>query len=205
MKWFRVVCDTRSGHPNVHTLNEFSDHLRATLDDDLMFGSCIHPPQMPPQRAQIKAVRAVEKRMGVTFSSEYREFLHTYGAAIVMAREAVWPRPTNETVVAWEFAYGLSFFGTGGQTDEDIDIEVAHERLLRDSEGTLPFPLYPILETIVPDGELICLDNAGFAFEWNPVFPGRPDPLGQTYFECLAARVSELAERKREMVTKRSA
>ncbi len=185
----------------MHTLKEFMNHLDATLDQYYRVGFCVSPVQIPPRRTQINAVKATEKRMGITFSPEYREFLHSCGGVYIDVKPDIWPRPTNDTMAAWEFAYGLQILGTGGDVSEEIDIEVAHGVLLRDEEF-LPFPLYPVFETVLSDGSYICLDNQGFAFEWDPVWPSDPDPLEQTFFECMVEKVSYLAERKREMAAK---
>jgi hypothetical protein len=171
------------------TGNPTKDLTEAILGRHLDGDFIVFP--MAESRQSIAQVKAVGRRLGITYPPEF--LAHVSGrfpGIYVEAKEEIWPRPKLYDVGPfWSFLYALHTFTSAAESESWMRLDTAAESFRKTGLGAAP-----VLQ-IVGDADLYCVDPEGrlvqFKHETNEL-----EPVELTFWQLFEREVSELRKRK---------
>jgi hypothetical protein len=156
---------------------------------------------MAANKASIKEIQAIEKKLKIKFPEEYIAHLLAEGSEVMVERglyieavEEIWPRPKQfDAGPFWSFLYGLHTFTPSGKSADWMRLEVVGRQFMEETG----IKAAPIL-TVIGDADLYCVDKDGKILRYNHE-ENSVDEIQMDFWELFEKEVRELKERAKMM------
>ncbi|AWG24420.1 hypothetical protein [Flavobacterium kingsejongi] len=170
------------------TLHDFQNRISKLNDDFLWYSD----KKAPATTAQIQQY---ETENSLAFSDDIKEFLLTYGTAILEVVAPIWPRPNEGDVVPnWEFGYGFFIYGLSSGTDAIEWMQYAAPKSKEGISGQLIFKKSGNLYRAYAHQQAILIEDGIYDSE-TTVFDGN-------FYDFLIAEINILESDYQEYIAR---